>query len=162
MNKKFFVALGLIAFTSAFMAQAMAEPTIYTDGIGRLHFLGKDPGSARRLDPAEANKYANPAQMEFTNTIFKGGETTETVTTQTVSDNSEVTSTSETKVSTKRENKSKGAFTFNKGSMDASDPYTFGNTNLTTPAPTVQSTSNAKKIYTDELGREHFFGKTNK
>ena len=33
---------------------------------------------------------------------------------------------------TKKEhtNKSKGSFTFNKGAMDASDPYTFGNTNV--------------------------------
>lgn len=162
MNKKLFVTLSLIGLTSAFMAQAMAEPTIYTDGIGRLHFLGKDPGSAKRLDAAEANKFANPAQMEFTNTIYKGTQTaeSETVTTQTVSNDSDAADKAETKVSTKRENKSKGAFTFNKGAMDASDPYTYGNTNISTPA--VENKTNNKKIYTDELGREHFFGKTNK
>ena len=42
MNKKLIISLGLVAAISASTVAAMAETTIYTDALGRMHFLGRD------------------------------------------------------------------------------------------------------------------------
>ena len=42
---KFLLTIGLISALAVTTISAMAESTIYTDGIGRMHFLGKEPGS---------------------------------------------------------------------------------------------------------------------
>lgn len=49
----------------------------------------------------------------------------------------------------------KSSFTFEKGKMDATNFYGAGGTNV--PA----GVNNSKTIYTDDLGRLHFFGKGN-
>lgn len=43
MQKKILISLGLIAMIGLTTVQAMANSTIYTDELGRMHFLGKDP-----------------------------------------------------------------------------------------------------------------------
>ena len=63
MNKKFIITLGLL---SVFAAASYAETTIYTDGIGRMHFLGKDPASN-----INAKNYSNPQQQDITRRLYE-------------------------------------------------------------------------------------------
>ncbi len=144
MQKKMLISLGLIA-VMGLAAQVYANSTIYTDELGRLHFLGKDPG-AKTLQKIE--DYNNPQQQDLTNVMFKDGQKTDEVQGDNISQPADETlpaetneapavnaapAAGETPVSDTTKghtNKTKGSFTFNKGSMDASDPYTFGNTNL--------------------------------
>ena len=54
------------------LAAAYAEnTTIYTDGIGRIHFLGRDGGNG--------NKYTNPAEQDLTRRLYEktAGDITE-------------------------------------------------------------------------------------
>ena len=116
--KKLLILLGLIVAANASLTAVMAHSTIYTDELGRMHFLGKDPGG-KTLQQVE--NYNNPAQKDLTNIIYKNEEV----------------KTEETKVnSVEHTNKSKGSFTFDKGAMDASNPYTYGNTNIKTEPKT--------------------------
>ena len=144
MQKKILISLGLTAIIGL-MAHAFANSTIYTDDLGRLHFLGKDPG-AKTLQKIE--DYDNPKQQDLTNVMFKEEQQPEEVPADNISQPANETLPAETNETpavnaapvsaetpvsdtTKgKENKSKGSFTFNKGAMDASDPYTFGNTNV--------------------------------
>lgn len=155
MRKNLFLSLALMF--SALTIQAMANTTIYTDEIGRLHFLGKDPGS-RTMQ--EIQNFNNPEQKDLTNIIYKNEqENPETkVNTTTPAENSEVapavdnTSENQEQPAKKgKENKSKGSFTFNKGAMDASDPYTFGETNL---APSEKKPAKPSGKVFKELGRD--------
>ena len=63
MNKKLIITLGLL---SVFAAASYAETTIYTDGIGRMHFLGKDPASN-----INAKNYSNPQQQDITRRLYE-------------------------------------------------------------------------------------------
>ena len=65
MQKKILISFGFMALVG-FGAQAFAHSTIYTDDLGRLHFLGKDPG-AKTLQKIE--DYDNPAQKDVTNIV---------------------------------------------------------------------------------------------
>lgn len=65
MQKKVLISLGLMAVVGL-TAQAFAHSTIYTDDLGRMHFLGKDPG-AKTLQKIE--DYDNPAQKDITNVV---------------------------------------------------------------------------------------------
>ena len=75
MQKKMLISLGLIA-VMGLAAQVYANSTIYTDELGRLHFLGKDPG-AKTLQKIE--DYNNPQQQDLTNVMFKDGQKTDEV-----------------------------------------------------------------------------------
>lgn len=72
MQKKILISLSLMMIVG-FTAQAFARPTIYTDELGRMHFLGKDPG-AKTLQKIE--DYDNPAQKDVTNVIMNDKEQT--------------------------------------------------------------------------------------
>ena len=67
MQKKVLISLGLITLLGLTIAQASAKSTIYTDELGRMHFLGKDPETKtlQRLDD-----YGNPDTKEITNTTY--------------------------------------------------------------------------------------------
>ena len=65
MNKQL-LTLGFVAALAFSTAVSMAENTIYTDGIGRLHFLGKDPAS----NSVRAN-YTNPAEQDLTRRLYE-------------------------------------------------------------------------------------------
>ena len=73
MQKKILISLGFMAVVG-FSAQAFAHSTIYTDDLGRLHFLGKDPG-AKTLQKIE--DYDNPAQKDVTNVVNKSEQPSE-------------------------------------------------------------------------------------
>lgn len=156
MDKKLFISLGFLAVFSASTICAMAHSTIYVDEIGRLHFLGKDPGSKANYTQQMGN-FNNPEQKDLTNIIYKNEQNQEQAVKNIENTVDETKKQAEeTKVnSVEHTNKSKGSFTFSKGSMDASNPYTYGNTNI------ERGVNNSKTIYTDDLGRKHFFNKAN-
>ena len=63
--KKVILALSILLITNTI---TYANSTIYTDDIGRMHFLGKDPGG-KNLQ--QVQNYNNPQQKEITNTTYK-------------------------------------------------------------------------------------------
>lgn len=88
MQKKILISLGLMAVVGL-TAQAFAHSTIYTDELGRMHFLGKDPG-AKTLQKIE--DYDNPAQKDVTNVV---------------NNNEQTSDEGETKVNVKKKDKSR-------------------------------------------------------
>lgn len=73
--KKTFMALALLICT---MSVASAHSTIYTDDLGRLHFLGKDPGSKANQQSQNFANYNDSMQRDLDgNTIiYENGKTT--------------------------------------------------------------------------------------
>ena len=142
MNKKLIISLGLMTAFVMGTASAMAESTIYTDGIGRMHFLGKDPGS----NTARQN-YANSEQQDLTRRLYENstGEMNNVdykfkdydntfgfgkMDTQTLWKNkfaNDVNGTGETSEEVK---KMRGSMTYEKGAADASRANAFGATNI--------------------------------
>lgn len=145
MSKKSFYVIGILsAFVlSAGLAFAEVQSPIYTDGIGREHFLGRGGYSGVRhmqMNEAQAN-LVNDAVNEFSQK-----EETETKNiTDVIKEKEYVPAASH-----------KSTFSSEKGKLDASRPYGYGSTNLPT-----SGVNDSKTIYTDDLGRLHFFGKAN-
>ena len=73
--KKTFIALALLICTASV---ANAHSTIYTDDLGRLHFLGKDPGSKAAQQSQNFANYNDSMQKDLDgNTIiYENGKTT--------------------------------------------------------------------------------------
>ena len=157
MTKKSFILLAFTLLISANLVSAettiqQIQSPIYTDDIGRAHFLGKGGYSVTRQIQSE-----EPA----TTVIDKKEEVQENI-------KKEV----EQKIENKKEtnildvikeseqpsvNKgSKASFTPESKKMDASAPFGRGMTNI--PSAKV---NDSKTIYTDDIGRLHFFGKNN-
>ena len=63
--KKSIFTIGLVAVFALSTACAMAETTIYTDGIGRLHFLGRDAANNK----AGAG-FTNPEAQDLTRKLY--------------------------------------------------------------------------------------------
>ena len=132
MNKKMLVSFGLVAALSAFTSVAMAHSTIYVDEIGRLHFLGKDPGSAAAR-ATQLENFNNPEQKDLTNIILKDGQNAVDGSVREVRGavNTYDKSLDVKKLNAKEQvRKSRGSYTYEKGAMDASNPYTYGETNI--------------------------------
>ena len=110
------ISLSLVVAAAACMQCVMAESAIYTDDLGRMHFLGKDPATYIRTNQIN-NIQVKEQDDALTDIIYK---------------NEQNADPEETKVNATEQhtNKSKGSFTFTKGAMDASDPYTYGETNI--------------------------------
>ena len=155
MMKKYFIALGLIVAASCSIASAFAEDVIYTDELGRMHFLGRGGYSSVRkiqMDEAQAgvvndavNKYSAPQES-----VFKPLETesqkevpaslqTEPAKAEEAVPQVQPASTDEPvpelrdvikEKTTAPAAKHKSSFTFKKGTMDASNPYSYGSTNI--------------------------------
>lgn len=66
MNKKMLISLGMILAMSAAIVPAFADTTIYTDNIGRLHFLGRDAST----NAGAKHNYTNPAEQELTRKLY--------------------------------------------------------------------------------------------
>ena len=66
MNKKLIISLSLVTAISVSTIAAMADTTIYTDGIGRLHFLGRDAANNKTTG---AN-YSNSAEQDLTRKLY--------------------------------------------------------------------------------------------
>ena len=149
MKKVNLISLSLVMALGAFVSSANANSTIYTDDLGRMHFLGKDPSIY--LHDTKFENLETPEKKEFNDIIYKNetpaseGET-KVNTTAPAAENA-VSPVNETK--TDHTNKSKGSFTFNKGAMDASDPYTFGETNIQPKAKNDSTPKTEKKHFWD-------------
>ena len=70
MNKKFIISISVAVIMSLTAAYA-ENTTIYTDGIGRIHFLGRDGGNGA--------KYSNSAEQDLTRRLYEktAGDVTE-------------------------------------------------------------------------------------
>lgn len=118
------------------------QSPIYTDDLGRSHFLGKGGySSTRHIDMG--NAYSE-AINEVTNQTDKKNVDTD------------ITSVIKEKNEVQVSSKSKATFSSQNRTMDASASFGQGATYL--PDSGV---NNSKTIYTDDLGRLHFFGKGN-
>ena len=71
MNRKLIISLSVAVIMSFAAAYADVNTTIYTDGIGRIHFLGRDGGNG--------HKYTNPAEQDLTRKLYEktAGDVTE-------------------------------------------------------------------------------------
>ncbi len=151
MTKRLPIAL-IMSFaitTGIAMADSIQSP-IFTDSIGRSHFLGKGGySSVRSMDMSGA--YASAVDevandIKYTQKEVKENlEKTETDITNVIKEKNEVPVTSK-----------KATFTSESRQMDPSASFGQGGTYL--PG---SSLNNSKTIYTDDIGRVHFFGKGN-
>jgi len=165
-NKSLVLTLLALVFSAGVVmanttVQQIQSP-IYTDDIGRSHFLGRGGySSVRHIDMGAAQADAinevsrdmqkaekeikdsiNTAKAEVENTI----NTVETDITNVIKERPTVPVSSKTKAS----------FTAEDRKMDASASFGRGATYL--PSSGVNE---SKTMYTDDLGRLHFFGKGN-
>ncbi len=160
--KKYSILLGamlsLIFFSNT--VQAEVQSPIYTDGIGRSHFLGKGGYSTMRqinmqgMEASAVNDAVNVhsgtkkvVEQEKEALEQKANETTQTVETNIVDVLKEKP--------TVPVSSHKTTFTSEKRKMDASAPFGYGMTNINS------GVNESKTIYTDEIGRLHFFGRAN-
>lgn len=163
MNKCFMSLI--LALSISASVSVSANDIIYTDDIGRMHFMGRGGYSGvRNLQMGEMQSNAindaainiqktqkeveqnlSEAEQNYKNEINAKRERNIT---DVIKDNSNVPVSS----------KGKANFTSEQRKMDASSPYGMGNTNIPNATKGV---NDAKTIYTDDLGRLHFFGKGN-
>ena len=160
MSKKTFVILGLLAIISGSVSAVFAEDVIYTDELGRMHFLGRGGYSSVRkiqMDEVQAgvvndavNKYSVPEKPVFKPLDEDSNEVPASVQQDTVQPQNiesdampqpqaqpaaaekstpELRDVIEEKP-TVNKTKHKSSFTFKKGTMDASNPYNYGSTNI--------------------------------
>lgn len=156
MSKKYVLLLGLAIFVST--GVAMAESTIqqiqspiYTDDIGRSHFLGKGGySSVRHIDmgaaQADAINEVSRDMQRVQNEVKETKKEVETDITNVIKERTDIPVSSKTKASFSTEDRK----------MDPSASFGKGATYL--PSSGVNE---SKTIYTDDLGRLHFFGKGN-
>lgn len=156
MSKKYlFAILALIIGSTTVMAEIQSP--IYTDDIGRSHFLGRGGySSVRQLQMGEAQaSFVNDAVDKYSNV-----KTDATKNAESYKQNIEQTETDITKVIKEKQevpvSRQKATFTSSQRQMDPSAPYGYGNTYI------PSGVNESKTLYTDELGRLHFFGRANK
>lgn len=154
MSKKYLLSLLLAFVISSMSAYAEIQSPIYTDDIGRAHFLGRGGySSVRQLQMGEAqadavndvvNKISN-AKNEAIKKAEEAEKEVEIDITEVIKEKQEVPVA-----------RQKATFSSEKRQMDPSAPYGYGNTYI------PSGVNESKTLYTDELGRLHFFGKANK
>ena len=127
-----------------------ANSTIYTDDIGRMHFMGKMSGY-NEIKQTKNNilydKTVNEAVDKYSqkeNIVKDSVKNTEQDITSVIKERTDVPTSNY-----------KSSFSFEKGKMDASNHYGIGGTNI------QSGVNDSKTIYKDEIGRLHFFGKAN-
>lgn len=162
MSKKYVLSLGLVMALIISTGIVMAETTIqqiqspiYTDDIGRSHFLGRGGySSVRHIEMGEAqaaavNEVANEmkrTEKEIKTDINNARKVSDTDITDVIKERTDIPVSSKTKVNFSSEDRK----------MDPS--ASFGNGATYLPSSGVNE---SKTIYTDDLGRLHFFGKGN-
>lgn len=162
MSKKYFLSIGLTVALLISTGIVMAETTIqqiqspiYTDDIGRSHFLGRGGySSVRHLEMGEAhaaavNEVANTTkktEKEIKTDVNNAHGASDTDITNVIKERTNIPVSSKTKVN----------YTSDDRKMDPS--ASFGNGATCLPNSGVNE---SKTIYTDDLGRLHFFGKGN-
>ena len=160
MNKKLIITLGLAAAVATATSTAFADSTIYTDGIGRIHFLGRDAKS----NTGAGYNYTNSAEQDLTRKLYEKSESgviNDTTYDQHPLKNYENTfpdsrfNTSKywkTKYSNntedaiiKAKDTVKGTATAVKGAADASNPYAYGSTMIEQTETNVIKDTTKKK-----------------
>lgn len=157
--KKYLILFSImLSFTSSTIAETtiqQIQSPIYTDEIGRSHFLGRGGYSAVRqgqmngvhadfVNDAVNNYSVKKEKIESEINTVK--ENTETNILDVIKEKPNVPVSSKTKASFNAEDRK----------MDASASFGQGATYL--PSSGVNE---SKTMYTDEIGRLHFFGKGN-
>lgn len=156
MSKKYlFALLALIIGSTTVMAEVQSP--IYTDDIGRSHFLGRGGySSVRQLQMGEAQAgFVNDAVDKYSNIKTETAKKAEDVKKEVEETEADITEV----IKEKQEvpvSRQKATFSSEKRQMDPSAPYGYGNTYI------PSGVNESKTLYTDELGRLHFFGKANK
>ena len=141
---------------------ANVQSTIYTDDIGRSHFLGRGGYSTVRqmnMQGIEAN-VVNDAVNTYSQQKKNVENVKEELTQETKEVLDAVETTNITDVIKERQvvpvsTHSKSTFVPETRKLDASAPFGAGMTNVNS------GVNESKTIYTDELGRLHFFGRAN-
>lgn len=166
MSKKYIiVALLALLSTGVVMANTtiqQIQSPIYTDDIGRSHFLGRGGYSSVRQTQMNQvqSDFVNDAVNNFT---YKKQEVKQEVenSVEQVENKVQEVQTDITNVIKERadvpvSSRTKASFSAEQRQMDASASFGQGATYL--PSSGVNE---SKTIYTDEIGRLHFFGKGN-
>ena len=170
MTKKSFITLGLLTLMSCSVSSVFADDVIYTDDLGRMHFLGRGGYSSVRkiqMDEAQAgvvndavNKYSAPEENVFRPLDAESSnEVPASVQKESIPPADLDTQPAEViqkealppagaqvqppaedaapalrdvikEKPTVNNAKHKSSFTFKKGTMDASNPYSYGSTNI--------------------------------
>lgn len=147
-------------FAYADTVQQIQSP-IYKDDIGRSHFLGKGGYSTTRhiqmqeAGAAAINDFAEKQVKEEVKSVVEESKKEAELKVDTKKETN-IMDVIQEKESTSVIKKSKATFTPEAKNMDASAPFGRGMTNI--PAPKV---NDSKTMYTDDIGRLHFFGKAN-
>ena len=68
MNKKFIMSLSFITLLALSLNVANADTTIYTDNLGRMHFLGRDAAN----NTTQNSDYSNAAAQDLTKKLYEG------------------------------------------------------------------------------------------
>ena len=149
MSKKYLtLGIALLLFSTNISFANTIQSPIYTDNLGRSHFMGKGGySSVRSMDMGGA--YAS-AVDEVANEVKETQKQVEKNLEQT-----DITNVIKEKPEIPVASK-KASFTSESRQMDPSASYGYGATYL--PG---SSLNNTKTIYTDDIGRIHFFGKGN-
>ena len=157
MSKKYLILLAVATIISTGVVMAdtttiyQTQSPIYTDDIGRSHFLGRGGySSVRHID-------MGAVQADAINEVSRDMQRAQKEVKETVNE----VETDITKVIKEKENvpvssRTKASFTAEERKMDAS--ASFGNGATFLPSSGVNE---SKTIYTDDIGRLHFFGKGN-
>ena len=158
MSKKYFLLLAIsmvISIGAAFADTSIQQiqSPIYTDDIGRSHFLGRGGYSAVRTTQMNQvqTDFVNDAVNDFSNrkpdkAVENDKSSAETNITDVIKERKDVPVSSKTKAT----------FSSVESKMDPSASFGKGATYI--PSSGVNE---SKTIYTDDLGRLHFFGKGN-
>lgn len=154
----FFAVLSLVFSINIVSADTVTQiqSPIYTDEIGRAHFLGRGGYSSVR------HTQMNGMQADFVNDAVnnfskkeKEAKSIEVKKDNTANSETNIMDVIKEKSSVPVSSKTKATFSSEQRKMDASAPYGYGVTNI------PSGVNNSKTMYTDELGRLHFFGKGN-
>lgn len=156
MLKKYSLIVATVMLLSAGFVAAettiqQIQSPIYTDDIGRAHFLGRGGYSTvRSLQMGEAYSSA-------VNEVANSVENTEKAVKEEVQNvETDITKVIKEKTEVPVSTRTKATFTTQDRQMDPS--ASFGNGATYLPSAGVNE---SKTIYTDDIGRLHFFGKGN-
>jgi hypothetical protein len=162
--KKFSISLGMILGLTLTINTTFAEiqSPIFTDDIGRSHFLGRGGYSTVRqinMQGVEANA-VNDAINYHSNKMTKEVESVENEVVKDIEDTkksleTDITNVIKEKTTVPVSSKGKATYTPEMRKLDASAQFGQGMTNLNS------GVNDSKTIYTDDLGRLHFFGRAN-
>ena len=164
MNKKLIISTGLVLALTTSIA-AYADTTIYTDGLGRMHFLGRDAAN----NVKSTSNYANSQHQDLTRKLYE--KSAEGVVEDTSYDqhplknyentfpdtrftNTKYWRTKGADDGTEYGNTTKSSVTATKGATDYSGQYAYGSTFLDNP--------NAEKNVIKTTEKKHWWNRKKK